>query len=81
MQNIPQPERSVVLKIAPSDRWRRGRVIPGCINIEQQADGDETRKHQDEKEAAGGEGWSGVHVFTHYARIRLFANVPGTNIQ
>lgn len=46
-------ERSVGLKIAPSDGWGRGGVIPDWINIEQQPDGDETRKHQDERRLQG----------------------------
>lgn len=42
--NASSTKRSVGLKISLSEGWGRGGVIPGWINIEQQPDGDETRK-------------------------------------
>lgn len=51
--NASSTKRSVGLKISLSEGWGRGGVIPGWINIEQQPDGDETRKTSGWKEAAG----------------------------
>lgn len=36
-----------------SEGGGRGGVIPGWVNIEQQPDGDETKKHQDERKLRG----------------------------
>lgn len=58
------------LKIALCGGWGRGGVIPGWINIELQPDGDETRKHWDERKPQGkGRGGTShricIHVPTH----------------